>query len=363
MEEALFYCVLIFIVTSLAYLSNYLKRDIKFCILSIILFISSGVIACFFSAIRYNIGTDYKMYTQVFDYTGILTIDESIKWFEMEYGWIILNKLLYLIFENSQSIFVVTSIIITSAIYFYIYKYRNKINIGLAVFIFMTIMYIPSFNVVRQYVAISIGLIAYESIIKGSKIKFLIAIVLASLFHNTVLFLLPLYFYHNIPVKLIQKRIILIIITLGVLIFYDKVLYLISNINPIFSKFIRYSSNGSFEFRIGDLIFISAICIFIFSYYKFTITKNKEFELFFDIVIIYSIFILCSFFTDYAIRFTYWYQIGLIVLPSYIAENQKNRFNKLTINILLLLYFSTYFFYYYVSKGQHQAVPYISIFS
>lgn len=363
MPNFLFYFTLIFITTILAFISDALKTNKRYYILSNLTYVISAIIACFFSSVRYGIGTDYKMYSNIFYLNGNLSLAEAYNWFDMEVGWLLLNKILYFIDGDSQILFIITSIIIISSFYLFIYKYRNEINIGLAIFIFMTLIYIPSFNVIRQYLAIAISLFSYKYIFEKKIYKFLAVILLGTLFHKTVAVLIFIYYYHNIPIKGIQKRIFLIISLITVLIFYDKVIYLISSISPSFNKFLRYSSYGGINIRIVDLLFIISLIIVLIVYYRFIVNKDKEFILFLDMSFIYSIFSFCSFFTDYAIRFTYLFHIGLVILPAYLLEKQKLKTNKVLMNFAFIFYFGIYFWYCFILKGQHEVLPYQSIFS
>ncbi|MEG2869205.1 MAG: EpsG family protein, partial [Terrisporobacter sp.] len=152
------------------------------------------------AGLRYYVGTDYETYYNLYI---IINSGEKTR---IEYGFELLNKALYLIGLNEQSIFFASSLIIMFFIYKALYRYRETLDIGLGMGIFMLLYYFSSFNVIRLMIAVSICFYNVENIKEKNFLKFLIYNLIAISFHNTAITQLPMYFVYNYIVS--KKNII-----------------------------------------------------------------------------------------------------------------------------------------------------------
>ncbi|EOU1983770.1 EpsG family protein, partial [Clostridium perfringens] len=173
-------------------------KDGRLKIVGVISYAISFLITWFISAIRFGIGTDYFMYKDIYEYAiHGATTSEIISWYDVEPGWAFLNRILGMLSKDTQVIFIVTSFIFIFCIYKAISDFKDDISVGMSIFIFLAIAYIPSFNVVRQYLAIGILMLSFKYIKDKKLIKFLTIVILASFFHYTALIFLPMYYLLN----------------------------------------------------------------------------------------------------------------------------------------------------------------------
>ncbi|WP_299997029.1 EpsG family protein [uncultured Cedecea sp.] len=154
------------------------------------------------AGLRSEVGTDYNTYVH------FITLIKDGYDVYMELGFQALVKsVLYMGFEY-QVVFLFSSFITLMFFYLYILKHSKGYTLSVVLFYLFPIFYFASFNGVRQFIAVSIFLYSIRFILNKKFIAYFTWILIASLFHKTVLLTLPLYFILNIRIEL--KEIIII---------------------------------------------------------------------------------------------------------------------------------------------------------
>lgn len=101
-------------------------------------------------------------------------------------------------FDSTIFLLIISCITMYGFAYFI---YKNSSNVILGTFIFACMLYPNSFNIMRQYLALSISVNAYKFFLEKKDIKGILLIALASQIHSTSLVLLVL-----IPLRYIKKK-------------------------------------------------------------------------------------------------------------------------------------------------------------
>lgn len=174
-----------------------------------------------FTSIRGDVGQDTSNYLIIFD-----NLEE--KKTSIEAGFYFLNKTVLYSGAGFNTLLFFVALISLSFYFYSIYKFLGK---GLIIFAFMIIfcdLYIY-FNIsgIRQGIALSIVLLSGYYAYEKSKCKFLILIMLASLFHITSIVALLLYPIINSNVKFNLKNIIIISVLIVIWTLFIK--YLMAN--------------------------------------------------------------------------------------------------------------------------------------
>jgi hypothetical protein len=162
---------------------------------------------------------DYSRYADNFIRTAYRTIKEMAA-YKGEIGFHALTKAVTYITDNPSVYLAITSALICILLGIYIKRFgASKIY---AVYFYYTIgLFAFSMAGLRQVLAMSICLLAYEAIRKKKLILFIIIIGVAFLFHKTAIFFLPAY-----PIARFQwkwNNILIAIASLGVFsIFFTK---------------------------------------------------------------------------------------------------------------------------------------------
>lgn len=176
------------------------------------------------------------------------------------------NLLLFLVkilFNNYEvAVFLETTLLIFSVYYFSI-KITDDERYAFAIFIFLSFgIYDLSMSAIRQWIAASIFLISFEQIIKKNFKKYLIMILIASLFHNSAIGLLIVYPIINFNMDLKKKIKIETILTIIIYISLSFKLdvYLISIIDKTY--LLKYINTKDGALYANYTVFIISLLCF-----------------------------------------------------------------------------------------------------
>lgn len=321
------------------------------------------MILIIFAGIRYGIGTDYKQYQILYENTA--NSSEYIAEFSSnEYGYIFLMK-----FFNILHIDYNTFLIIIEAITLIIFTYSIKkmsIEFSISFLAFICLgLYGNTFNIIRQMLAAAIISIGIPYIQERKLKKFIIVIVIASLFHISSIIMIPLYYLFTREYKKVFLAIIPgIILVLNILGITSHIYSFIMKLNIIPSKYIVLYTNGKFTEMKFDTIYTVIITIIYYIYYftyinriDYTKINHKE-KIFNNIFFIFVLNVLIANNIWILYRIFILYQIIIVfVIPKIIIQfkkNQKQIVKMFMIIVLLIIYG-------YVTNSQNGILPYESI--
>lgn len=144
------------------------------------------------------VGNDTGNYIYYFNRLGQLDgLTDPASRFEV--GYQVYSKLIYLIFKNSQFLFIISSIICMAALILFLKKFSNNIAYSLFLFVGLRFYYFY-LSGIRQSLAISIILVAFIYFRNNKKMISFLLIILATLFHNSAIIFLLIF-----PLEKINK--------------------------------------------------------------------------------------------------------------------------------------------------------------
>lgn len=158
------------------------------------------------SSFRYDVGMDYLAYEEMFN---LITIGQEQDVSEL--GFVLLCKMCAIISGSAQMMFMVCAIFTILLLYKSFRLFSPNIVMSLFFFMCMGQLYLTTFNAVRQYIAIAIFTYSIKFILEKKVMKYVLSILVATLFHNTAIILLPLYYL--LPKKISK----VVMISFGVL--------------------------------------------------------------------------------------------------------------------------------------------------
>ncbi len=332
-------CLILFL--GILYQSKYINKKI-------FIFLSFTIMALVLGLRGIDVGEDTNHYIDIFNYardiswktvftSGADTIYNTI-WgvnLSVETGYIVLNKFVGIFTSNGQWFILISAILTCILIGKFIYD--NSDNAFFATYIFMCEgLYMQSFNLLRQMLAIAVALQAYKFIRKERYKKAVVIILIAFFIHKTsALFLLL------VPLQMVKKqqRAVKYVTIVGILVsFLIPVIYqVISQLIPRYASYLvmnYWESNAG----IGTImLWITEILICGIIYYKKIEDNDKDkfitvactilylsFELiglrltmFSRVALVFRIFLMFLFplFASYLSKNTrLWYKIGLLVV-------------------------------------------------
>lgn len=204
------------------------------------------VFVAFFAATN-GVGADKPAYAFFFSTSSFDRIlNGSEPGFEL-FMWL----LKFIIHDNSTIFLSLFGLLTVINVFWGIWKLREKISIPWVVFIFTSQYYFQSFNLMRIYFAVSILILFAHYIFEGKYIKYVIAILVASTFHYSMLFVLLAYVMAFVLNKMLKVNFGFKLFALsGLSILFSTVaVKMITNLlvfsNAIIYKYSGYLSNVS----------------------------------------------------------------------------------------------------------------------
>lgn len=309
---------------------------------------------CFFimllmSGLRYYVGTDYANYNYIFNNINNMTLKES----NIEIGYYFLNKVIRFFSENEASIFITVSFIILYLVFLTIMRDSNKPELSLFLFISMY-FYSSSFNMMRQYISISIIFYATRYIIEKNFSKYLKFVILASMFHISALIMIPFYFLLNYKYSYRQYFILFLLSIIGVYILP----YALGVASAIIPKLSAYKGSIFMNKGISILNIVPIIIPFTISLiFKDKIIKiNKSSEVYINAIFFSFLITTMSLKFIFLYRFSIYVYIYSIILIPQLIDLFSYKFRP----ILYLLIISFYNLIYIgmLSANYSHVIPY-----
>ncbi|MDE7268207.1 MAG: EpsG family protein [Lachnospiraceae bacterium] len=141
------------------------------------------------SALRFGIGNDYPQYTLTAHeaYVGGYVVTEQGFNYLVRFVYTLLNG------EYYEAVFAVFGFV-TLLVFLHV-LYRDSVDFAQSFFLFMTLgIYFQTFNTVRYYFALAVAFCCMRYVLEKDYIRFVFWILIAALFHKSVLLVIPVYF-------------------------------------------------------------------------------------------------------------------------------------------------------------------------
>lgn len=304
------------------------------------------ILACFRGM---NVGNDTRSYYNLFlFYTGQGTVQNissaGLRWMSnIEIGYRLLNKYFGTIWHNYQAFISAIAIVSYLVLGRFVKKYSS--NVALSVILMFLMFYSSYMNLLRQIIALSIVLLAFDALNAKKAFRFVIGVLVATiLFHHSAiicLLLLPMS-----KSKCSKKLAYLSVAIAALVVAFGRIPAIISFLN-ITTGYTDVAAGSSIVFSI-----IKNFAVLLFSWYLTNIrssstlpdTNNSELNpeisdnLISWIPFICLLISVCALGMPVATRFELYFEIFLIVLiPRMITTSARMPSNiRVVVNTLLL---------------------------
>lgn len=319
---------------------------------SIILLLSIAM-PVFISTFRYGVGIDFFSYRDVYRYIiNQCTSIRAILAFYQEPLYVVLNLIAHVIFDDYIGVLLLSSLLFMFFSFRGIIQFEEKLSIPLAYFIFLIVLFSPSFNGVRQFIAVAIFFNSYKYIYNRNFKKYILLVVFASLFHKSALFLIPLYFVWSDKGN--KPRIYYFLLVL--FIFMTPLLPPV--ISKLFLKFGIY--NHYFELNkagtYGFLLYILPILV-VFLVLKHFHLKNGLLSFLLRLYLLQIPLQLIGNNIAYADRLALYLAPSQVILFPYYLSLLKN--NRVIVKVGIIAWYLFYYVVMFIVLNSNGVYPYI----
>ncbi|MFW6008878.1 MAG: EpsG family protein [archaeon] len=321
----------------------YIKKFVSFKLLSLFLLI-------IMVGFRYNVGADYNSYVNYFEN---LNVNNPFDYSKFEPAYTFIN---YIIKQNGwgvEIVFLVSAFITL----FFVYKTLNSYSKIYSFSLFLFLVdggYSNICNLVRQGVAISLFFFSVKYIIEKKFYIYVFLIVIASLFHYSALFLIPVYFIADYN---FSRKIYFFIYFISLLFLFTNIIYYLADfISPFLFDYGRYLESEYFT-RVTQVdtglgfLFHNIVGIILIFFKNKIVKKDDKNIYFFNLyfislctnLIFYRVYILLR-----MVKYFTWFKF--LVLDKFILCFNKNS-RKIVLFLIFILYYII--FMYTVHTGSH----------
>jgi len=296
-----------------------------------------------FTAFRPGLGgTDYKIYERLFnEIPPIYELELNSKYFEYDFLYVLLNSLVKT-FTDNFVVFIALYTLLTQLAMFSIIKDYSK-DFFYSMFIYFSTYYLwHNFTLLRQNIAILIFWFSIRYIKKGNFWKYSGLIVVASLFHNSAILLIPFYFIlrmmNEMPIEKKYTFTMILCLLKPISDILLNIIYLVLiYLNVGRSNLQGYLFNASSG--INPLFIIESLLILFLVYLNRNDALVSQNKIFVDLLLLSLI--LSIWFSNYEIfaRFVEYFRIYYLVLIPILIGNIKNIYSRYSAFLITIAYF------------------------
>ncbi len=267
------------------------------------------------SALRGEVGNDYKTYAVTFHEAWV---DGYVV---TEPGFNLLVKIVYTIMGHENYIAVFAVFAFATMIFFIKTFYEDSDSFFLSMYLFMTLgIYFRTFNTVRYYFILAVALFSIRYVAKRQHIRFILLIVAASFFHKSVLIVIPLYLIAFYLKKKWQYALIFIG-SVAVFLGKDLVMWIAVKLYPSYENTSYLNGEGSILSNlpsIGRCVLVLLLCL---CFYKEVIKDNDRNHICFNLNIMAILLYVCGYYIPLLSRFSYYLMVPhLLLVPNVIMK-------------------------------------------
>lgn len=344
----------LFILLFLFFLISYTKIGKKY---SWILLIIAG--ACLFCVAAFkdlSVGSDSESYLNFFE--NIEQLSDNRFYSGIQIGWYYYSLFFYKYLSFNAFLFFNYAIIIGGFCYFFYKESRNYM--ASLLLMFLLCFFSSSLNIMRQYIAISIVLIGLTKI-NNSRIKFIICVVIASLFHFSAI-AGAIFLVIKDKMNISNRSISLIIVGLSFLFGF----FLTSTLSPIIQRLVVFDSfntgvSGYVEQFGGERNIVSNLVINLMFVLSYICSRNRE-SLYLKSYFLYIVLSNLFGSMEQGNRLFLYFYMGILIAIPEISGGIKKAVPRYIYNVVFMVY-CIGIWYISMNVNSGGVVPYKSIFN
>lgn len=218
-----------------------------------------------------NVGEDTISYYNIYLLTAGAGSISSLSFLDMEYGYLLLNRVLSYFSHSPQLLFMATGFFIAFSTLRFIEK--NVRIFWLGVIIYLTLgKFFYDMNALRQALAVAILLFSYPFILKRKFIPFILITVAASFMHTSALFFTIIYFLYPLKLRLMNVFSYVCLSIIGLLLLLLAVRY---------SPYAGYMQSiwWGLNFKLSSfMLLMLSLCIFCFNFFCYWVKRKSARE-------------------------------------------------------------------------------------
>lgn len=322
-------------------------------------------------ALRFGIGYDYYSYRDIYASVKELSVPHIMNAYRKECLFYLFCKLCSALSLSYPVFLAAAGLWIHSVAMWFIHRYSKMPWVS--VYLYVAFQFLAhNMNLLRQSIAVSFFMLAYPYLMKRRLGCFLLLMVIGGLFHNSLFFVIPLYFL--LPLRNTCKRTFLYIFLAAIVyLSADIIIAVLSDAlagpYSFYQESEVYWQGSSFVYTVFPAAYF--LLVFLFRNRLQPHIKKENIQhikpgVCADIAVnsafltaAISFFITRHFILE---RFSvYPFVFSLIIIPE-IIDSYRIKSKQRCLALILFLFFAALYFSFAAVKGFHHVYPYISLF-
>ncbi len=284
-------------------------------ILLIIAILISGIAV----GMRFNIGIDTPKYAEwVITLGNRSSFQEALQWTDHERSFVFLSYFTYKITGSYRLLFLVYAIATAGFFLTGLWNFRKEVDIVPSLLYYIVFLQWNSMcNIMRQSLAMAIIFWGFQFIRDRKTIKYILSVLLATVFHTSAIVSIVLLFWGENNSKIgIAMRKCKLFIALGLLFLPRVIITIMTLISNRYNYLIKTKTGFGF--------IVNVVIIIALYYY---VQKNKKRNdrtqyLIFQITVLASIFVISDYTIGEAARFREYFNTIYILALGYMSPKQ-----------------------------------------
>lgn len=345
---------------------NKLPNSVSYCLIGCLFLFP--IIAMY--GLRFGIGTDYYNYEMIYNIVHITKFNDyliahknNIGVFYIEPAYYFFNRL----FPSYRLLIWGIGILIFVLFCLSVKDYSKRLNYAFALFVFLSTQFIYSMNGIRFSVALGFILLAYNALTQDRIVKFIVFVLVASLFHQSALFCLAMLFLKPYKYKMVNSirngALFVLILLFPIVIPYT--IEIAGNL-PFFSRYFTtaiYLESDATSDGWMWLLHILPVFLPLIIFCKEEVFGEAVTNTFFRICIMEIPFRMLGLYNTWYIRSARYAEIAQVILIPLVLFKIQNKSQKIALYIYYIAWFIFYFAYYAIVNDAGDSLPYTWIFS
>ena len=252
------------------------------------------------AALRIDVGNDYGNYVNTFHeiYVGGYVVTEP------GFNWLV--RFLFLLSGGENYLLVFGLFAVATAVIFLKAMYDQSVDFTLSFALFMLLgLYFRTFNTVRYYFVLAVTLYSLRYVLKREYGKFVLLILLAALFHKSVLVVIPLYLIAALPWKKWQVA-LGAAFAVSLPLFQGFWMKVVLWLYPSYQNTVYLQKETGLEGSLMGIIRCAAVLVLGLSAYRETIKENRANLFYFKLNLLGLALYTCASFLPLVSRFGYY---------------------------------------------------------
>lgn len=309
------------------------------------------------AAIRYEVGTDWPIYLDYYEW-----INEGKNKFS-EGLFNLMNKFVGWSVGDFQGMVVLVAFLSYFFVFMAIYEQSISIPLSLLIF-FVSASYFASMNQMRQAISMPIMLYAYRYIQEKRPLPFFLWCIVATFIHASSLVYLPLYFAARVKPSVRRYTAVfgLCVITLPVLQILFEVLIRYTKY-AWYSTSVYNTGSQANNFYLLGFVF-QMVMLVIMAYYRFT--SDEEDPVYDGMLNCYFLSVVTLLFTpvlSQVLRVSQCFGYCQILLMPRVINREKDRTRRIVLYMLVIGLYAAKLLYDTYYLGWNGVIPYQTIFT